>query len=633
MASTVEIVIKGTDKASGAFGSANKAASGLEGTLGGLSKLGASVAKGVGIAAVGMIGLGGAAAGVLGKMAIDAAPLQGVADAFAGITGDASTMLDTLREGSLGMVKDADLMMSYNTAAQLVGKTFADQLPDAMGYLSKVSSATGQDMGFMMDSLVKGVGRLSPMILDNLGIQVSLEEATAKAADMFGIEADDLSKAQIQAGMMNVVMGKLAKNTEDMPDVAGTAAQKWATFGVTLQNFKDRIGVALIPVLQRILEPLSKLLEEHGPRLVELFETQIVPVIEQVADAFGMLLEGNLQGALTSLFGPDIAGQIMNFAGTIGELASTIGAFISDHAEEFKAAIIAIGAVLAAAMIATAIMGIVNALNPVTLAIMGIIAAAALLGAAWAGDWGGIRTTLTNIWENTLKPIFERLSVWLGENIPKVIAFLQDAWENVLLPAIKVVWAFLSEYVIPLLAALADVWLASAQKALEMIAAAWTNKVYPALKDLWDWLGKVAAIIGEKLQPVFDWLADKALPAIAGALGAVSKAVKDLIDHFKNVADAINNLSLPDWLMPGSPTPFELGLRGIADAMRDISRAQLPQLQAGLQLQMAGGAGMGMAGTERIIERGGNTYNLTINSSASIENLPADFAMLEAMAG
>jgi hypothetical protein len=40
----------------------------------------------------------------MGKLAVDALPLQGIEGAFAGITGDAETMLAALREGSQGMV-------------------------------------------------------------------------------------------------------------------------------------------------------------------------------------------------------------------------------------------------------------------------------------------------------------------------------------------------------------------------------------------------------------------------------------------------------------------------------------------------------------------------------------------------
>jgi hypothetical protein len=171
--------------------------------------------------------VGTAVAGIttgIGKLAMDALPLEGIADAFAGITGNADEALAKLREGSLGMVRDTELMKSYNMASQLVSKGFADQLPDAMGYLSKVSAATGEDMGYMIDSLVKGVGRMSPMILDNLAIQVQLSDATARASEMFGKEASELTKTETQAGMMNVVLEKLAENTASMPEVAGTAA-------------------------------------------------------------------------------------------------------------------------------------------------------------------------------------------------------------------------------------------------------------------------------------------------------------------------------------------------------------------------------------------------------------------------
>ena len=93
----------------------------------------------------------------------------------------------------------------------------------------------------MIDSLVKGVGRMSPAILDNLGIQVSLADATAEAAKMFGVEEKALTKTQQQAGMMNVVLRKLQENTAAMPEVAGSAAQKMATLGVAMTNAKNAV--------------------------------------------------------------------------------------------------------------------------------------------------------------------------------------------------------------------------------------------------------------------------------------------------------------------------------------------------------------------------------------------------------
>ena len=197
------------------------------------------------------------------KFAIDAAPLEGISGAFEGIAESsgrsADEMLDALKRGSTGMVAQRDLMMTYNQAAQLVSTTFANQLPEAMGYLGKVSAATGQDMGFMLDSLVKGVGRLSPMILDNLNVQVQLSDATARASAMFGVQADQLSKTQVQAGMMAVVMDKLRENTAAMPDVAGSAAQQLGELKATFTDLKDSIGTMALPALKAVLDVINSL--------------------------------------------------------------------------------------------------------------------------------------------------------------------------------------------------------------------------------------------------------------------------------------------------------------------------------------------------------------------------------------
>lgn len=257
----LRIIISAKDQASKALGSVGNALSGIGKAAGAGAAvfLGATATMGAGLA----------------KLAIDAAPLEGIQGAFAGIaTGSgqsSAALLSALTTASAGMISNRDLMTSYNQAAQLVGVTFANQLPDAMGYLSKVSAATGTDMGFMLDSLVKGVGRLSPMILDNLGIQVSLEQATARAAEMFGVETDALTKTQIQAGMMDVVLAQLAANTANMPEVAGTAAAGFAAIGTSMQNLKDSIGLQLLPVMQPFLTTLTSIATTYGPQVVAIF--------------------------------------------------------------------------------------------------------------------------------------------------------------------------------------------------------------------------------------------------------------------------------------------------------------------------------------------------------------------------
>jgi hypothetical protein len=267
------------------------------------------VARGVGknflnigkLAAGGLAAATGAAVGLgaaLAKLAIDAAPVEGLSQAFYGLAESAGygadEMLDALKRGSAGMVSQRDLMLSFNKAAQLVSTDFAVQLPDAMQYLSKVSAATGQNMNYLIDSLAVGVGRISPMILDNLGIQVSLADATGRAAEMFGMEADALDKAQVQAGMMNVVLEKLAANTAAMPDATETAAAGLARFSANMQDLRDTAGLLFGPVLKGGINVLSDLassllsaIEEGGALRPVLID--IVAIISSLIDVAGQL--------------------------------------------------------------------------------------------------------------------------------------------------------------------------------------------------------------------------------------------------------------------------------------------------------------------------------------------------------
>jgi len=63
------------------------------------------------------------------------------------------------------------------------------------------------------------------------------------------------------------------------------------------------------------------------------------------------------------------------------------------------------------------------------------------------------------------------------------------------------------------------------------------------------------------------------------SLTAGLELAQDVIEWFKGAWDTLGNIQLPDWLTPGSPTPFELGLRGITEAMTDLNNMGMPQLK------------------------------------------------------
>jgi len=584
----------------------------IDGIVGNIQKVG-GVALGIGGAAVAGIGAIGA---TVGKLAIDAAPVEGLAAAFDGLAESAGVgtadMLAALKEGSAGMIANRDLMMSFNQAASLVSLDFATQLPDAMAYLGKVSASTGQDMGFLLDSLVKGVGRLSPMILDNLAIQVSQSEATERAAEMFGVEAEQLTKTQLQAGMMNVTLEKLAENTAAMPDVSESAAAKMAQLQATFQDTKDEIGMAFLPILTTLLGVLATAGETVLPYLSTALEA-IAPVVTSIGEAFGKFIGWILAGedpiaaltiALYSILPPEIAQPIVDaisgIAAGIQSIVDAASPYV-DMATQWIAqnvqlgdALIALGIAIASVVI-PALWGILSPILVIIGVAVGLIAVITLLRTAWESDFLGIRTALTDAWAEIL-PVLETLWQWLQVNVPAAIETLVAFWEETLLPAIEVVWAFIVENVIPIMEALGEVIGATLVLAGTALAGLWQNVLLPALQTAGNWIRDT---LGPILESFLGWLNN-----VTGGLDGVKSALSSVKDWLGKVADKISSIHLPDWLTPGSPTPFEIGLLGIGDAARRLARVEFPAMAASLSVPQFAAAGMG-AGEMVATPRGG----------------------------
>jgi len=545
-------------------------------------KLGTVALGGISAATMAVVGLGAA----LAKITIDAAPVEGIAAAFDGLAKSAGVgtdeMLAAMERGSSGMISQRDLMTSFNKAANLVSVDFAQQLPDAMQYLGKVAASTGQDMGFLLDSLVVGVGRVSPMILDNLGIQVSLAEATDRAAQMYGVEAEQLTKAQQQAGMMSVTLEKLAANTASMPDVTETAAAKMAQFKATIQNTKDQIGTEFLPILSTVMGTLGDLAMTILPPMIDGLGN-LAAFLEPVIEAFGRFLERIAGGTdpltsfkvlLLDLLPPDLFFKVLEivegieaFVANVREVLDPIMTWIGENVKLQDVLVVLGAAVLS--VILPALGSLIAGIAPVIAVFVLGVAIVAALRAAWESDFLGIRTALESAWAAIL-PVIETLWAWLQEKVPAAIETLRGFWENTLLPALNTVWAFIETNIIPLMEALGELLTTVVGVAVEALAGIWENVLLPALKTAGTWIKDT---LGPILESFREWL-DK----VTGGAEGISSAFEKVIGWVQNLTEKLKDIKLPDWMTPGSPTPLEIGLLGIGKAMRDVSAMRLPTL-------------------------------------------------------
>jgi len=62
--------------------------------------------------------------------------------------------------------------------------------------------------------------------------------------------------------------------------------------------------------------------------------------------------------------------------------------------------------------------------------------------------------------------------------------------------------------------------------------------------------------------------------------------IQRLIDKVRELARKFAEMVLPWWMTPGSPTPLELGLKGIAGAMKDLPPLKFAATGAGAGTMM-----------------------------------------------
>jgi len=245
---------------------------------------------------------------------------------------------------------------------------------------------------------------------------------------------------------------------------------------------------------------------------------------------------------------------------------------------------------------------------------------------------------LETVWEfikDNVIPIIETVVEWLEINIPLAIENARMAWEEILKPALEIVWQFIQEDVFPLFEALVDFFNAAFTLAMTAMAGLWENVLQPALEDVWEFIKNsvqpifedlgtfwtdtlqpaiedIAKAIGETLKTawedftsVVEWAQIHILDPMKKVFDDIGAAIGDVVEFVRDLTEKIQAIELPDWLTPGSPTPFELGLRGIADALMQVE-ALSGRAFAGLPGSIAVGA---MGGVTPVASPGTSTVN------------------------
>jgi hypothetical protein len=173
--------------------------------------------------------------------------LTKVSQGFSRFGGEAN--LEQLRQSTRGLVSDLELMKSATKAGTFgIGIGEMGQL---LNFATRRAQETGQEVDYLVNSIVTGIGRKSPLILDNLGISaVQLREK------LNGVSVEAASIGEVSRAVGQIASEQLRL----MGDSADTAADKlqrvntiWANFKAETGQWVSRTGLAIAEIFGQLV--------------------------------------------------------------------------------------------------------------------------------------------------------------------------------------------------------------------------------------------------------------------------------------------------------------------------------------------------------------------------------------------
>jgi len=173
--------------------------------------------------------------------------LTKVSQGFSRFGGEAN--LEQLRKSTRGLVSDLELMKSATKAGTFgIGIGEMGQL---LNFATRRAQETGQEVDYLVNSIVTGIGRKSPLILDNLGISaVQLREK------LNGVSVEAASIGEVSRAVGQIASEQLRL----MGESADTAADKlqrvntiWANFKAETGQFISRTGLAIAEIFGQLV--------------------------------------------------------------------------------------------------------------------------------------------------------------------------------------------------------------------------------------------------------------------------------------------------------------------------------------------------------------------------------------------
>ena len=195
-----------------------------------------------------------------------------------------------------GFREAAGFAVSYDQALRAISvgssASFSSTQIEGLAEVAKAAAtALGRDVGDAVDRLTRGAAKLEPEILDELGIFVRLDDASAKYAASLGVAGSELTRFQQRQAFANEILEQGRRKFGEVGQEVDASA--FDRLAATLADLSRTV----LDFLNTVLDPLAGFLAENTVALSGLFLIVTKGIINSALPAINRLGQAAIEAS------------------------------------------------------------------------------------------------------------------------------------------------------------------------------------------------------------------------------------------------------------------------------------------------------------------------------------------------
>lgn len=153
---------------------------------------------------------------------------------------NAGKSVEEYRQATGGLISDAQLMKRANLADSM---GISEETFKSLANVAHAASLkTGQSFDYMFNSIIVGTARSSRLLLDNLGIIVSVKTANERYADAIGKTVEQLTDYEKKQAFANEVARQSSGMMDEYNAITDKSADNFDRLKAAIEDFRTELG-------------------------------------------------------------------------------------------------------------------------------------------------------------------------------------------------------------------------------------------------------------------------------------------------------------------------------------------------------------------------------------------------------